>query len=366
MTAAAPVRVAVIGAGLIGRRHIEHVACHPAAALAAIVDPGRHAEALAARYGVPWFADLASMLVPAGSGGAIEAAIVATPNLLHLEHALACVEAGIPALIEKPLAHDLAAAERIVAAGEAAGVALLTGHHRRHNPLIHAAHAAIRDGRLGRIVAVHAACWVHKPAGYFEADWRRQPGAGPVLLNLIHDIDLLRLLVGDVESVHALESSATRGHQVEDTAAILLRFRNGALGTVTLSDAVSAPWSWELTSGENPAYTQTSEAALTIGGTLASLAIPTLDLWHHDPAPDWMSPLRRSRLHATPADPLALQVQNLCEVARGTAAPVMTARDGMETLRVVLAIKQAAADAAPVHLPLPAGPVSMPHVARRG
>ena len=73
-------------------------------------------------------------------------------------------------------------------------------------------------------------------------------------MNLIHDMDLLRHLCGEVTSVQAFESNAARGIR-EDSAVILLRFANGALGTVTVSDTIVAPWSWELTTGgENPAY----------------------------------------------------------------------------------------------------------------
>ena len=347
-----PVSIAVIGAGLIGRRHIEHVLAQPCATLAAIVDPTQPAHDIATQHGVAWYPDLATLLTTSPP----EAIVVATPNTMHAPQALQCVAAGIPALIEKPLADTLEAAQHLVAAAEAAGIPLLTGHHRRHNPVIQAAKAAIDAGRLGRLVAVHATCWFHKPASYFDASWRKQPGAGPVLLNLIHDLDLLRLFCGDVASVQALESNAVRGHDVEDTAAVLLRFHNGALGTITLSDTISSPWSWELTSGENPAYTHTPESALMIGGTRASLSVPALHLWQHDNKPDWWTELRRTTLEATPADPLALQIRNLCAVVRGTAAPVMTAREGMETLRVIEAIKQAAAESRTVHLHHPGKP----------
>ncbi len=103
-------------------------------------------------------------------------------------------------------------------------------------------------------MSVEATCWLAKPDDYFEVAWRREAGAGPIFTNLIHDIDLMRALCGDVTSVQAIETNAIRGHAVEESAAVLLRFENGALGTLNVSDATVAPWSWETTSGENRGF----------------------------------------------------------------------------------------------------------------
>ncbi len=117
-----------------------------------------------------------------------------------------------------------------------------------------AASEIVASGRLGRIVAVSALFWLYKPDDYFDMPWRREPGAGPVFLNLIHDVDNLRALLGEVVSVQAVESNTVRGHPVEDTAAIILQFASGALATISVCDTAVAPWSWEMTTGENPAY----------------------------------------------------------------------------------------------------------------
>ena len=279
-----------------------------------------------------------------------EGVIVATPNQLHVANGLECIAAGVPALIEKPLADDVAEATRLVEAAEAAGVALLTGHHRRHNPLMREAKDAIDAGRLGTVVAVHAICWFYKPDDYFEVEWRRRKGAGPVFLNLIHDVDNLRYLCGDVVAVQAQETNALRGNEVEDAAVILLRFASGALGTVTVSDKIVAPWSWELTSGENPAYSHTAEACCQIGGTLGSLTIPYLDLWHNPTRPSWWEPIERARLTVEAEDPLGLQVRQFCRVIRGLEPPLVSGREGLETLKVIAAVKEAAATGRTVRL----------------
>lgn len=333
-----PVRLAVLGAGLIGRRHVEHVAAEPMAELAAVVDPSSAGRTVAQERGVRWFPSFAAMLASDRPDGAI----VATPNQVHVANGLDCVAAGIPALVEKPIADDVASATRLVAAAETAGVPLLVGHHRRHNPMIQAAKQAIESGRLGKLVAVHGFCWLFKPDEYFEVSWRREKGAGPVLVNLIHDVDNLRYLCGEVVAVQAHESNAVRGHAVEDSAVILLRFASGALGTVTVSDSIVAPWSWELTAGENPVYHRTEESCYQIGGTHGSLTIPQLELWRNPGTRSWWEPLARERLAYAAEDPLRLQIRHFCKVVRGEEAPLVPGSEGLNTLKVVAAVKEAA------------------------
>ncbi|WP_394887321.1 Gfo/Idh/MocA family protein [Mesorhizobium sp. AaZ16] len=337
-------RLVVMGAGLIGKRHIEHVARE--AELAAVVDPSPAAREIAEAHGAPWFPSLAALLDDRCPDGVI----IATPNQLHIENGMECVAAGLPMLIEKPIADDVASAETLVARAEEAGVPILVGHHRRHNPLIRRAREEIQSGRIGTVIAVHGMCWFCKPDDYFDVQWRRQPGAGPVFLNLIHDIDLLRYLCGDVVSVQALESNAIRGNPVEETAGILLRFRNGAIGTVTVSDAIVAPWSWELTAMENPAYPRTGQSCYMIGGTHGSLSIPDLGIWRNPGKRSWWEPIERQSVAYGTDDPLALQIRHFADVALGRASPLVSGREGLETLRVIAAVKEAARRGGPVEI----------------
>jgi len=334
----AAVRLSVMGAGLIGKRHIEHILAWPEAMLSSIVDPAPAARELAVSLKVDWFPSFQDML----SGNRPEGVVVATPNQMHVANGMDCVAARIPALIEKPLADDVVAAHALVEASERAGVPLLTGHHRRHKPMIQRAKAEIDRGRLGQIVSVHGMFWLIKPDDYFDVAWRREKGAGPVFLNLIHDVDLLRYLCGDIVAVQAAQSNRLRGNEVEETAVILLHFASGALGTVNVSDTIQSPWSWEFTAGENSAYGHTQESCYQIGGTRASLAIPQLDLWHHPSKASWWAPIERERLSYENEDPLALQIANFCGVIRGTVDPVVSGREGLKTLTVIDAVKRAA------------------------
>ncbi|WP_028744914.1 Gfo/Idh/MocA family protein [Rhizobium mesoamericanum] len=334
-----PVKLAVLGAGLIGKRHIQHVLTEPSAQLSAVVDPTPVGETIAKEAGVQWFTSFAQMIAADRPDGII----VATPNQAHVQNGLEAVEAGIPALIEKPIADNIISGEKLIAAAEAKGVPLLTGHHRRHNPVIRKAKEIIESGKLGRVLVVNAMFWLFKPDDYFEISWRRERGAGPVFLNLIHDVDNLRYLFGDVVAVQARESNAVRGNAVEETAVILIEFKNGVLGTATVSDSVVAPWSWEMTTGENPAYPRTEQSCYMIGGTHGSLAVPALEVWRNPGKRSWWEPLDQMRIEVDAEDPLVLQIRQFCKVIRGDEPPLVSGREGLETLRVIDAVKRSAA-----------------------
>jgi len=343
-------RIAVAGAGMIGRRHIGLISQSDVCELAAIIDPAPAAREIVGTARAPLLATLAELFAREKPDGVI----VATPNNLHLEHGFACVAAGVPALIEKPLADTIEAAERLCAAAEAAKVKLLTGHHRQHSTIMAKAVEVVRSGRLGRIVAVVGTALYYKPDSYFDdAPWRRQPGGGPILINLIHEIGNLRALCGEIAAVQAIASNAVRGHQVEDSAAIGLRFVSGALATFALSDTAASGRSWEQTSQEDksfPAYPD--EDCYIVAGTEASLAVPTMRLKRFGKTAErsWWTPLESETIAIDRADPLQRQLENFCAVIRGEAQPVVTAHDGLQNLRVIDAIKKAARDGANVSL----------------
>ncbi|MDP2733338.1 MAG: Gfo/Idh/MocA family oxidoreductase [Hoeflea sp.] len=333
-----PVKLAIAGTGAIGKRHAEAIAVSPDAVLHSIVDPSDDGRAYAIRIGAEWHASLTALF----EAGRPDGVIIATPNQIHVANALKCIAAGVPALIEKPLATDVEAARDLVASGERAGVPLLVGHHRRHNPLIALAKKHIADGHLGTVVAVHGMFWLFKPDEYFDTQWRREPGAGPVFLNLIHDIDLLRHLIGEIVSVHALTSNAVRGNAVEETAALVFRFDNGALGSFSLSDTIVAPWSWELTAVENPAYPATGQSCYFIGGTHGSMELPNGRVWTNAGARSWWEPISAASYPVSREDPLVCQINQFIRVIRGEEPPLAPASEGLNTLRVIDAVQRSA------------------------
>jgi predicted dehydrogenase len=344
-----PVRIAVAGAGLIGQRHIEEVDASSDAQLASIVDPGPAAAEVAEKFGVPLYRSLAELFETDKSDGVI----LATPNQLHVQGGLECVAAGVPVIVEKPIGDSVDGATRLVEAAEAARVPLLTGHHRNYSPIMAKAREIVASGVLGPIVAVVGTALFYKPDDYFDVGggWRREPGGGPILLNLIHEVNNLQSLVGDVVRVQATTSNSTRGFPVEDTAAMVFTFANGALGTFLLSDTAASARSWEQTSQENLSYpSYPDEDAYHIAGTTGSLSVPTMRLKVFGGTRSWWEPFETSTVELERSDPLANQVKHFAAVIRGEAEPICSGRDGLKTLQVVDAVVESARTGRPVDL----------------
>ncbi len=341
-----PLGIGVIGAGVIGRTHLSMLRNDSDCRIVGLADPTPAARELAGELGLTHFTDHRDLLEAPGLAGVI----IAAPTALHVPIALDAVAAGLPALVEKPIAPTVADARALAEAAEKAGVPLLIGHHRRHNPIVVAAREAVRSGLLGRLTTVTALWTLRKPDDYYDIAWRRQPGGGPVLTNLIHDIDVLRFVCGEIDSVQAMVSTAGRGLPINDTAVVSLRFTGGALGTITMSDAATAPWAWDLASGENPFFGQSSENCYLLAGSDASLAVPSMRLWRYAGEIGWDQQLTETTLAVEPGDPYARQLSHFLAVIRGQEQPVIGGADATITLAATLAVEEAAATARPIVL----------------
>ena len=339
--------IAVIGAGLIGRSHVQRALEQPGIELVGVADPSEEGRRVAESCNVPWFSDFDRMLASAKPSGVV----VATPNGTHASIAVHCLDRGAAVFVEKPIADTLDDAKRICDASARAALPAMVGHQRRHNPIMRRAKQVIDAGRLGRPVCLTAMSTWLKPAEYFETKWRREKGGGPILINLIHDIDQLRFLFGDVDSVQAMTSNNIREFEVEDTAVVLLRFRNGALGTVTVSDTAAAPWNWDLSAGEAERFPRQDVNSHFLSGTDGSLTLPRLEFWHYREGKSWHDELTEERTALHLANPYAEQMRQFSAVVDGREEPLCSAVDGMRSLEVTLAVAAAARTGKPMSLP---------------
>lgn len=343
-TGNSPARIAVAGAGLIGKRHIARVQEDPDCLLVAIVDPAPATEAIAEQLGVPWFQSLEQLIEACRPDGVV----LATPNHLHVAQCLECIAAEVAVLVEKPVAHTLEEGERLMEVAEVHNAIprILVGHHRAHSPIMSLAQRVIQEGTIGRVVAVMGSALFYKPDDYFDAaPWRRQAGGGPILINMIHEVHNMRMLCGEIVEVQAFASNATRSHVVEDTVAINFRFASGALGTFMLSDTAATAKSWEQTSQEDKSYAAyPDEDCYVICGTHGSLSVPTMRLKTYDRTEDrsWWKPFTLGQVDLQREDPLKIQMSHFASMIQEGAKPIVSVRDGVQNLRVTDAIVEAA------------------------
>ncbi|BBC79984.1 oxidoreductase [Acetobacter orientalis] len=333
-----PLQILVSGPGLIGKQHIALIDKKTDCQLAAIVTPEPDA---ASSFNVPLFTNIESALAAIP----LDAAIISAPNAFHAEQVMACIQHGVPVLVEKPMTESLQTARTLVELSEACHVPVLVGHHRAYSPLLKVAQDFLKSPQFGQAVALQGTAVFYKPNSYFKAGpWRTRQGGGPLLINLIHEVGLMRFFFGEIKSVTAIASHAIRKFEVEDTVAMTLRFKNGSLGTFLLSDCAASNKSWELTSGENPNYpTHPQDDCYHFVGTNGSLDFPSMNVRYYgqDTDPSWWNTFQYGRLQINRQPPLQKQLEHFVDVIRHKASPLVSARDGYLNILVVQAINDA-------------------------
>lgn len=274
----------------------------------------------------------------------VDLVVICSPSGVHAEHALAALHAGKHVVVEKPLALTVEDAEAVVAAAAGRGLFLSAISQRRLESQHVHLKRLIDAGRLGRPVLgetfVH---WHRDDAYYSHADWRpRQAHGGGSLMNQgVHNVDMLRWLLGPVSAVTG--QYATLGHDMdaEDTTVATVRFRSGALGVVVTSTAT-------------PPGQPARLALFTSLGT-AEFAHTDLVRWDF---PDVPPPAALAEVASGAADPAAIglaghraQWQDILDALRTGRPPAVTGEDAVQTVRLLCAIYQAAETGATVQFP---------------
>ncbi|GAA6018902.1 hypothetical protein JCM11491_001720 [Sporobolomyces phaffii] len=351
------------GAGVIGRRHVQHCIDDPRVELSCIVDPTPAGAAFARERGVPRYETLDQLLDERGRGSVrVDGAILATPNSTHVPLGIQLLEAGIPTLVEKPLSTDVASGRRLVQAETNSSTKTLNPYVRRMKQLLD-------SGSVGRVLAVQGVWAALKPLSYFGAptEWRQSSatGGGVILTNLVHDVDLFRYWFGDVARVYCdVARPRTRKFDLDDTGALTLRFASGVVATFVFSDAAAAPYNFESATGENPLIPHVGAPIYTVLGTHGSFSFPDLKLYHYGDRPNsksnsnsksdaggsWTDPLTVDEPPPPPADlgadkaPFTYQLAHFVDVVTGTTTvPECSSRDALETMVTLEAIRESIA-----------------------
>jgi UDP-N-acetyl-2-amino-2-deoxyglucuronate dehydrogenase len=340
----------IVGTGVIAALHAAAIGTLPDARLAAITDvvPGA-AGAFAAARGCAAEPDLDALLARRD----VDVVCVCVPSGLHAEIGIRAARAGKHLVVEKPVDVTLAAADRLIEAARAAGVALTVISQHRFDPGLIELKRLIGEGALGRLVLGEASTkWYRTQAYYDSAAWRGTwaMDGGSLMNQGVHYVDLLRWCMGPVTEVTAV--CATQAHQieVEDTALAIVTFSSGAVGTILSTTAAY------------PGFPQRLEITGTGGTVIVEDGLITRRALAGRAA---ASPARSGPARSGPAgpgaaaDPAAIEVAShaaqladlLAAVEEGRE-PAVGGQAGRDSLEIVCAVYESARTGRTVRLPV--------------
>jgi UDP-N-acetyl-2-amino-2-deoxyglucuronate dehydrogenase len=340
-------RIALLGCGRIAARHAELLGNRviDGASLAAVCDIDEtRAQAFAARYDVPAYTSLPSLL----KHERVDAVAVLTPSGLHAEHAVAVLEAGVHAIVEKPMALTLADADRMVDTADKTGRRLFVVKQNRFNVPVVKAREALDTGRFGQLVlGTVRVRWCRDQRYYDQDAWRGTwaMDGGVIANQASHHVDMLTWFMGPVERVHARGLRALVDIEAEDTAVATLQFRNGAVGIV------------EATNATRPKDLEGSLSVLGSGGSveIGGFAVNEIRHWHFASEREGDAEVR-SRFSVNPPDVYGFghraYYEHVVQVLRGEAQALVDGREGRASLELIAALYESMASGQDVALPL--------------
>jgi UDP-N-acetylglucosamine 3-dehydrogenase len=310
-------RVGVIGVGSMGQNHVRVLS--EIAEVVGVADPNaKAAAAVSKRFNTKPYASAADLLEED-----LDAVSVCVPTEHHAKVALDVIRAGVPLLVEKPLAATVPEATRIVDAAKRAGITLAVGHIERHNPAIAAVKRQLQDGQFGDLVTAAARRVSSLPG--------RVRDVGVVMDLGVHEIDILRFLVeSPVETVFAL--GGRRLHETfEDYANVLLSFQNGVHGFVEVN--------WLTPMKVRKLALTCMKNFVEVDYIEQSLTVSSSTLGPFDPSNLYRVPVEhhQQKVHVRNEEPLKRELEDFLGAVREKRAPLVTGEDAIETLRVTVA-----------------------------
>jgi UDP-N-acetyl-2-amino-2-deoxyglucuronate dehydrogenase len=336
----------LVGCGRISERHFEAIASQPALQLVGVCDeiPER-ANVAGEKWSVPAFTSYAEMLaqVPA------DVVAICTPSGMHPRHGIMAAERGLHVICEKPMATRLEEADALVRACDDAGVHLFVVKQNRLNPAIQLLKRSVELGRFGRLYLANTTVrWTRPQSYYDQAPWRGtwEFDGGAFMNQASHYVDMIQWLVGPVESVVAHTATLARRIESEDTGVALLRFRNGALGTIEVTMLT---------------YPRNLEGSITLLGERGSVKVggTALNRIEHWEFAEYDDLDREAELLKGAPNPLSVYgsghrpyYENVVRVLAGEAAPETSGREGRKSLELILGIYESARAAREITLPL--------------
>lgn len=336
-----PLRIGLVGTG-IGSLHAAGIARMPQlATLEAICGLDATAvNALASRYGITKTTSRYEDLL---NDPTLDVIDLCVPHDEHMPMAIAAAQAGKHILIEKPLARTLEEADAILEAVKSAGVTLMMGHNQRYYAHHARAKTLIDAGVIGKPYMIVASVHVHGQIDGFRR-FLKHAGGGTLIDSGVHRFDLIRWIMGEVETVFAQTGRFLQMQmEGEDCAVVTLRFRNGAIGSFSCS------WS-----AKGPAPEETLQIFGPSGSIYTEDHTRTLRLYTENPIPG-LEDVRQFVFPVDQAESIRRMMEaHFTNLQQGLPPPI-TGMDGRASLELSMASYRSAQTGQPVHLPLQGG-----------
>lgn len=272
--------------------------------------------------------------------------ILTTPSGLHPDQAVEVAKSGRHVMTEKPMATRWEDGLRMVKACDDAGVRLFVVKQNRRNSTLQLLKRAVEQKRFGRIHMVNINVFWTRPQEYYDAaKWRGtwEFDGGAFMNQASHYVDLLDWLIGPVEKIQAM-TSTTRDIETEDTGVLNVKWRNGALGSMSVTMLT---------------YPQNLEGSITILGEkgtvrVGGVAVNDIQLWQFADVQDYDAQIKDANYQTTSVYGFGhpLYYNNVVEVMRGIAEPETDGREGLKSLELLIGAYLAARDGKTVSLPL--------------
>jgi predicted dehydrogenase len=322
------VDISVVGLGFMGTRWARCVAEHPGARLRAVSDVRAEVgKELADAFGCEFIGDP----LAAASDSRVQGVVVCTPEHLHVEPALAAIEASKAVAVEKPLAHSGEAARKLVARAQDRDVPVLVGHILRFEPRYAAVARAVQAGEIGAVQAVR-----HARIGLVADQEILQGRTSVALYYGVHEFDLARWYAGEITTIYAQRSRGVvekQGFEVDDLYSVVMTLRSGGHGSAMLG--------WSLPSA-TPGW---GISDVTVFGEVGLLRVDQGNLGFTKVTGDglasddvYYSPIVHDRMRGA----MGIEVDHFIQCVRGDVDPLCGASDGAAAVEVSLAMERSA------------------------
>ena len=339
------IRLAIAGCGRISGNHFGSVEQHAEdLEVVAVCDPDEERlNAAVKRTGGTGYSKYREMLLETDA----DAVVLTTPSGLHPSQAIDAADRGFHVITEKPMATRWQDALNMVEACDKAGVYLFVVKQNRRNATLQLLKSAVEAKRFGRIHMVNVNVFWTRPQAYYDKDsWRGtwEFDGGALMNQASHYVDLLDWLIGPVESLQAYTGTLDRDIEVEDTAALSIRWRSGALGSMNVTMLT---------------YPKNLEGSITIIGErgtarVGGVAANEIQVWDFaEPLPEDQD-IVKANYETTSVYGFGhpLYYKNVVDSLRGNARPETDGREGLKSMELLIAAYLSARDGRRISLPL--------------